>query len=624
MFTRASLVRVCFVWGLVTFAVRPHGIESVLAGDSADAVAKSNELVSEALHRRIYGLEADHASLLASAVKIAPDYAPARWHAGHVNYMNRWVSVDELRQDVGLNKRLTRYEQARAKISPTVDGYLALANWCAENSLPLQERAHLFQVIDLAPNHEGARWRLGFVMVEGDWVETQTIWAGMYNAQQSQAALAKWQQPVAAIQKGLARRSEMQRQAAREKLAAIMDPEAIYALEFLAADSSEAGCLVVDAFARMQQVEASAALVRQAVFSPWPQAREDAARQLGTRPFDHYVPQLLAEMSTPIQSRIDTASTRGRVLYRHVFFREAQDQNQVLVLDTLYRRVVKLTVGAAGSGSGEGGEGGGGGGDSGPSFGEVVLADLQDTIQSREQQRMLQNAWMEAMNNRICHILRTATAQQLPSQPKAWWDWWDRQSQVTRPGEKFAAAKYDRETKTFVQPEYGEFQQESQPPAPPPRMLNHECFAAGTPVLTASGLVEIEQLKVGDLVLAKHQDTGELSLRPVLATTIRPAEQVVIIRTTGETIEATGGHPLWIDGEGWVMASEMKSGMVLHGLERGVMITDLRPGQVKQTYNLIVDGFHSYFVGFDRVLAHDNTPCRPTNSTVPGLARLAK
>ena len=71
------------------------------------------------------------------------------------------------------------------------------------------------------------------------------------------------------------------------------------------------------------------------------------------------------------------------------------------------------------------------------------------------------------------------------------------------------------------------------------------------------------------------------------------------------------------------MASSLKSGMVLHGLERGVLITDVKPGQFKQTYNLIVDGFHSYFVGFDRVLAHDNTPCRPTNSVVPGLAWLA-
>lgn len=616
MIQRTPTIRRWFVWGLVVAAIVPCGAERGLAGDSTDAVAKSSELVSEALHRRIYGLETEHATLLASAMELSPNYAPARWHTGQVSYMNRWVTVDELTQDAGLNKRLVRYEQARAKVSPTANGYLTLANWCAENSLPLQERAHLFQVIDLAPNHQGARQRLGFVLVDGNWVDSQTIWAGMYDAQRIQEALAKWQQPVTAIQKGLSRRSESQRQAARDKLAAIVDPEAICTLERLANDSSEVGCLVVDVFSRMQQVEASSALVRQAVFSPWPQTREDAARQLGPRPLDQYVPQLVAEMATPIQSRIDTASTRGQILYRHVFFREAQYQNQVLVLDTRYRRVVPLLLRAAGSRSGNESDGGG---DSGPSFGEVVLADLQDTIQTREQQRMLQNAWLEAMNNRICHVLRKATSQQLPSQPQAWWDWWEKQSQVSRPDQKRMQTKYEQETKTFVQPALGEVPQVSRPPQP----RRCECFAAGTPVLTASGMLEIERIQIGDLVLTKHPDSGELTFRPVLATTIRPAEQVVKIRTSNETIEATGGHPLWIDGDGWTMASDLVSGMVLHGLERGVMIADVKPGPVKQTYNLIVDGFHSYFVGFDRVLAHDNTPCRPTNSVVPGLSRLA-
>lgn len=618
MYQRVSKLRFWFVAGPMLAVLGPAGFHGVIAADRPDSVATSNELVSEALHRRIYGLEAEHAALLVTAIEKSPDYAPAQWHTGHVNYMKRWVTVDELTQDAALSKRLARYEQAREKVSPTVNGYLMLANWCAENSLPLQERAHLFQIISLAPNHDLARQRLGFVLVDGDWLESETIWAGLYDAQRIREAFAKWQQPVAVIHKGLARRSEMHRQAARDKLLAIEDPEAIYALEQLANESSEAGCLVVEAVSRMQQLEASAALVRQAVFSPWPQTREDAARHLAPRPFDQYVPQLLAEMATPIQSRIDTAATRGQVLYRHVFFREAQHENQVLVLDTRYRRVVPLRVRATGSG-GDGGDDEDDGGNSGPSFGEVVRADLQDTIQSREQQLRLQNAWLEAMNNRICHVLRTATSQQMPSQPQAWWDWWEQQSQVTRADQKRAQTKYEQETKTFVQSTLGEVPEVVQQPRP----WRHECFAAGTPVLTASGTLEIEQIKIGDLVLTKHPDTGELSFRPVLATTIRPAERLVEIRTPTDTIEATGGHPLWVDGEGWTMASDLESGMVLHGVERGVMITAVNPGQVKQTYNLIVDGFHSYFVGFDRVLAHDNTPCRPTNSVVPGLAKLA-
>lgn len=604
------------IWGLRAILLSVVITVSGFAGERRDEVTTARNLVSEALHRRIYGLESEHTSLLAMAIKTSPEFAPAYWHQGHVNYKNRWLKVDDLTTDTDLSKRLGRYEDNRAKVPPTVNGYLALANWCAENSLPMQERAHLFQVIGLAPNHALARQRLGFVLVNGDWLDVQTIWTGMYDARQTQAALAKWQQPLAAIGKGLKRRGEKQREAAREKLAEITDPQAICGLEQLANSNSDSSLPVIEVLSGMQQHEASAALARQANFSPWPQAREAAARQLGTRPFDHYVPQLIAEMASPIQSRIDTAATRGQVLYRHVFFREAQHQNQVLVLDTRYRRVVTLRLRAE---SAVGDDDSDGGGDSGPSFGEVVMADLQDTVQTREQQRRLQNAWTDAMNNRICHVLRTATGQQLPSKPQSWWDWWDQQSQVTRPGQKTAQTKTQQETKTFVQSSDGTVPNVVQQP---PRRT-HECFAAGTLVVTASGPLEIERVLVGDLVLAKHPDTGELSFRPVLATTIRPPEQVVKIQTAIETIEATAGHPLWVDGEGWRMASDLKSGMALHGVDHAVQITDVKSGQMKQTYNLIVDGFHSYFVGFNRVLAHDNTPCRPTNSVVPGLARLA-
>lgn len=583
--------------------------------------AKASNLVSEALHRRIYGLESEHSILLASALSVSPDFAPAHWSAGHVRYMNRWVTPDELVKDESVSKRLSRYEYARGKVEPTVVGYMTLANWCAENSLPLQERAHLFQVIDLAPNHAVARQRLGFVFANGEWIETQTIWKGMYDEARMQAALAKWQKPIEAISKGLKRNKPSLIQTAQDRLAAINDPEAICALEQLAADSSGAGQLVIEAISQMQEHEASTALVRQAVFSTYPRVRQDAAKQLATRSYDHYVPGMLAEMATPIESRFAAIATRGRVLYRHIFFRESQSQNQLLVLDTRYRRVVPVLARSRTPQAALDEESNDDDGDSGPSFEQVVMEDLQDTFQNRERQRQMQNAWINAMNNRICHVLRMATGQQLPSEPKAWWQWWDQESQVQRLGQKPTNLKQQEETKTFVQPTVADVPQ-SQPQARPRRRC--ECFAAGTPVLTASGMIEIERLAVGDLVLAKHPDTGELAFRPVLATTIRPPEQVVKIHTTGETIEATSGHPLWIDGEGWAMAGDLRSGMVLHGLERGVMITDLKPGETKRTYNLIVDGFHSYFVGFDHVLVHDNTPCRPTNSVVPGLALLTK
>jgi hypothetical protein len=43
-------------------------------------------------------------------------------------------------------------------------------------------------------------------------------------------------------------------------------------------------------------------------------------------------------------------------------------------------------------------------------------------------------------------------------------------------------------------------------------------------------------------------------------------------------------------------------------------------GSEAETYNLIVDSFHTYFVGEGKVLCHDNTVRRPTHCAVPGLS----
>ena len=42
-------------------------------------------------------------------------------------------------------------------------------------------------------------------------------------------------------------------------------------------------------------------------------------------------------------------------------------------------------------------------------------------------------------------------------------------------------------------------------------MQNPTCFIAGTPVLTANGLVAIENIKEGDTVLAMNALSGEIS-----------------------------------------------------------------------------------------------------------------
>jgi hypothetical protein len=46
---------------------------------------------------------------------------------------------------------------------------------------------------------------------------------------------------------------------------------------------------------------------------------------------------------------------------------------------------------------------------------------------------------------------------------------------------------------------------------------------------------------------------------------------------------------------------------------------DPDPSPAGKSYNLIVADFHSYFVGDQGILVHDNTPRAPTAALLPGL-----
>ena len=93
------------------------------------------------------------------------------------------------------------------------------------------------------------------------------------------------------------------------------------------------------------------------------------------------------------------------------------------------------------------------------------------------------------------------------------------------------------------------------------------------------------------------------------------------IHLAEESLVASGGHPFWVLGKGWVLLRQLRSSQQLHGLDGAVPVVDVEPAPAAVTYNLVVDRFQTYFVGQDRVLCHDNSERRPTNALVPGLLK---
>jgi hypothetical protein len=232
---------------------------------------------------------------------------------------------------------------------------------------------------------------------------------------------------------------------------------------------------------------------------------------------------------------------------------------------------------------------------------------------TRETALARQNAWTEQLNQRIALVLSSTTGQQLPASPELWWQWWDQHNDVQQQGEKQVRL----------------LQQGTQLALADRVALGGqggggggqvECFAAGTLVWTAFGVARIEAVRVGDLVLAQDVQSGELAYKPVLRTTVRPAEPLMTVQIGEETFRTTAGHLFWVSGEGWVRVRDLESGMQVHGVGGAVPLFEIEDKTAAaETYNLRVADFNTYFVGKQRVLSHDVTDLQPTNVAVPGL-----
>lgn len=594
------------------------------ASSRVEKQRRAEQLVCEALAHESLGLTEQRDRLLAEASATAPDYAPANWHQGRIRIGRDWLPVDSPCETENQRKLRESYQRRRDEAPDTVAGHLALADWCASRRMTLQETAHLHRVIQIEPNHLTARNRLNERQVNGRWVPEKDLWQGLQDRQRVQQSIAKWRDRLLRAAASLRDRGSGRQEAFRNRLLDEIEPDAIPAVEMVLATHSEpAGTLAVEILGDMLSHEACQALVRIAVLSTWDEVRDQAAQRLKSRPYDHYVPLLLSELSAPIDSRVETALAGGQILYRHQFEQELQDRRQVAVLDTALLRRPSLVETSLGEGPMVASA------DALLAIGAAevqtrvrAMSDLQRVIFLREQQRMQRNLWIYTMNERIGQVLSTATGEDLPPAPQAWWSWWDAVNGVQMDGEKFTDIRRNMDVQIYedVVPVIATGNGGSASSSPAPRRA--DCFVAGTLVWTIAGLQPIEQIRIGDLVLSQDVQTGELAYKPVLQTNIRPAEpliRVTLATRSREVLEGSGGHPLWVAGDGWKLLRELESGAILHGVGGSAIVSDVGAGEEAETYNLVVADFHTYVVGHAKIVCHDNTPRRPTNAVVPGL-----
>ena len=138
----------------------------------------------------------------------------------------------------------------------------------------------------------------------------------------------------------------------------------------------------------------------------------------------------------------------------------------------------------------------------------------------------------------------------------------------------------------------------------------NQCFKEGTLVETEEGLKPIEEIAVGDKVLAYDEQTGEQAYKPVVQLFRNTSHEWIIVKVNGVEIESTPGHKYYLpESNSWVPAKNLQVGTK-------VLLSDGSFGEIERviykyynkaqtTYNFEVADFHTYYVSDNKVLVHN-------------------
>ncbi|WP_145331876.1 polymorphic toxin-type HINT domain-containing protein [Paenibacillus xylanexedens] len=140
------------------------------------------------------------------------------------------------------------------------------------------------------------------------------------------------------------------------------------------------------------------------------------------------------------------------------------------------------------------------------------------------------------------------------------------------------------------------------------------CFVAGTKVLTDEGEKNIEDIEVGDKLLAKDENNpdGELAYKEVTALYRNQRDDIIKLHVGEQIIETTYNHPFWVEGKEWVFADELQAGDKLQKADGSHLTIDqvefVKLDKPVTVYNFTVEDFHTYYVTDLGIWVH-NTNC---------------
>ncbi len=629
--------------------------------DKASAAGRdASQHVLLALWCETRGLKAERVKHLVLAVHYDPSNETARGLIGQV-FQKEWLNPDtaaeRMRADQTLAKKLAEYHSLRDETTASVASdrarvrsleeagrfyeaaslrvhidrklapkHIQLGDWCAENGLNKIATAHYTTAKTLDPSRDLAWKRLGYIKHDGRWMTHEQIEASKEDKLKQIQADHHWEQALRKWWNQLG--DKRLRNEADRLLDQVTDPRAVPSiLKVFSEQRPAVRLLAIRMLSHIEGPEAVRALSSEAIGNDDEGVRAAAIRALASRPIHTYAGPLIDMIRTPATYEyrpvMGPGSTGGLVVdtprYR---IERVYTAPPPFTIDPGFRGYVgydingmpiaahynelKYIADIPTQGM--------------TRFDEPILQDIEartarliaiaDVKAVFAQQLLMNdirsietaNARVGLMNSRVIAVLQDAARapKDLGGDETAWHTWY-----------------YDKLGYRYTPPRPILISQLADPMLSAPDftylpaihlMSTSNCFAAGTLVHTTNGKKAIESLDVGDDVLSQNVSTGALDFKPILLVHHDPpSETIKLTLDDRETITTIGYHRFWRPGIGWTQANDLKVGDHTRVLDGVMTVTKVEPGPVVPVYNLDVADHHTFFVGENDVLVHDNS-----------------
>lgn len=281
-------------------------VAAVFPALSADKDAKPNpkadaarQQIADALRAEAAGDNDRRASLLAAAIRTAPDLPEANWQQAQVEIGGKWLTLDAAAEHFANDDQLTEYRQLRDAAGENPKLLRGLARWCLKNNLSEAAKLHYSQLLvrddtDLDARKEAIQ-RLDLQFINGSWMSNEALKAEEEKYRAIEAALRRWRPRLKQLQLTIDTGDFSQRQKAIQELQRIADPQVIIVLESFQMDGGDRFCEeAAKRLSQFPQLESTQALTRFAVLSPYLGTRDIAKKALKDRPKHDYAPLLMS------------------------------------------------------------------------------------------------------------------------------------------------------------------------------------------------------------------------------------------------------------------------------------------------------------------------------------------